>query len=103
MEKITSSEHFQSCIGGDRTVVKCVTTWCPDCRRMDQFIGPIIDDHHLDHWYEVDVDQLKDIAVQYDVMGVPSLLVFENGEKIGHLHSANAKTPDDVQAFLSDF
>jgi hypothetical protein len=26
--------------------------------------------------------------------------VFQNGEKVAHLHSANAKTPEEVKAFL---
>jgi hypothetical protein len=34
-------------------------------------------------------------------MGIPSLLVYKDGEKIAHLHSANAKTPEQVTEFLS--
>jgi hypothetical protein len=34
-------------------------------------------------------------------MGIPSLLVFKNGKKLGHLHSANAKTADQVREFLN--
>jgi hypothetical protein len=33
-------------------------------------------------------------------MGIPSLLVYRNGEKVAHLHSANAKTPESVEEFL---
>jgi len=36
-------------------------------------------------------------------MGIPSLLVFKDGEKIGHLHSANAKTPEQVEEFLASY
>jgi thioredoxin-like negative regulator of GroEL len=35
-------------------------------------------------------------------MGIPSLLVFKNGEKVAHLHSANAKTADAVREFLNN-
>jgi len=34
-------------------------------------------------------------------MGIPSLLVFQNGEKKAHLHSANAKSPEEVREFLN--
>ena len=35
-------------------------------------------------------------------MYIPSLLVFENGNKLAHLHSANAKSPEQVESFLSE-
>ncbi|WP_294744544.1 thioredoxin family protein, partial [uncultured Exiguobacterium sp.] len=45
-------------------------------------------------------DEFPEIASNHDVMGIPSLLVFKNNEKLAHLHSANAKTPEEVTAFL---
>ena len=36
-------------------------------------------------------------------MGIPSLLVYKNGEKLGHLHSANAKTEEQVTEFLEAY
>ena len=35
-------------------------------------------------------------------MGIPSILVFKNGEKLAHLHSANAKSPEQVESFLDE-
>ena len=37
-----------------------------------------------------------------EVMGIPSLLIFENGQKHAHLHSANAKSPEQVESFLKE-
>lgn len=45
-------------------------------------------------------DELPEIADKYDVMGIPSLLIYKNGDKKAHLHSANAKSPDQVTEFL---
>ena len=53
-------------------------------------------------WYTVNRDELEDVAADNDVMGIPSLLVFENGNKLAHLHSANAKSPEQVESFLSE-
>ena len=46
--------------------------------------------------------ETADAATENDVMGIPSLLIFKNNEKLAHLHSANAKTPEDVKAFLAE-
>ncbi len=65
------------------------------------FIDPIIEEYNQYDWYELNRDELPEIADKYDVMGIPSLLIFQNGEKLAHLHSANAKTPQQVTEFLS--
>lgn len=101
MKSITTTEQFNEVINGDsKALIKFQAGWCPDCTRMDMFIDPIIEEYNTYTWYDVDRDVLPDIAEKYDVMGIPSLLIFQNGEKKAHLHSANAKTPDQVTDFL---
>lgn len=101
MQSITTTEQFYDIISDQsRSIVKFQAGWCPDCRVMDMFIGPIEEKYDEYEWYDVDRDVLPEIAEKYDVMGIPSLLVFENGEKKAHLHSANAKSPDQVTDFL---
>lgn len=101
MEIIQSKETFEDIIkGDDRAIIKFEADWCPDCKRLDMFIGEIVEDYKSLKWYEIDRDAFPEIAETYQVMGIPSLLIFENGEKLAHLHSANAKTPEQVRDFL---
>ncbi len=102
MKTITTAEQFNELINGNQKVlVKFYAGWCPDCTRMNMFIDPIIEEYNQFDWYELNRDELPEIADKYDVMGIPSLLIFQNGEKLAHLHSANAKTPQQVTEFLS--
>ncbi|MCY8232174.1 thioredoxin family protein [Priestia endophytica] len=101
MKKLTSKEEFQQAIAGDEISVGIfTTTWCPDCKRLDMFIDDIINKHDDKKWFTVDRDELEEVADENQVMGIPSLLVYRNGEKTAHLHSANAKTPESVEEFL---
>ncbi|MBD7908886.1 thioredoxin family protein [Sporosarcina gallistercoris] len=101
MQSITTAKQFNEVINEtSRSIIKFQAGWCPDCRVMDMFIGPITEDYDQYEWYDVDRDVLPEIAEKYDVMGIPSLLIFENGEKKAHLHSANAKSPEQVTSFL---
>ncbi|GIN56698.1 thiol reductase thioredoxin [Lederbergia ruris] len=101
MENIQSQEMFEQVIASEKPViVKFEASWCPDCKRLDMFIGDIIEENPQFTWYQIDRDQFPELADQYQVMGIPSLLLFQNGEKLAHLHSANAKTPEEVTAFL---
>ncbi|MBR2517872.1 thioredoxin family protein [Geobacillus sp.] len=101
MRQIETVEQFEAAISGDKpAIMKFYTTWCPDCVRLNMFIDDIIRDYGQYDWFEIDRDQFLDISDKYQVLGIPSLLVFRNGEKIAHLHSADAKTPEEVRAFL---
>jgi thiol-disulfide isomerase/thioredoxin len=102
MKPIHSHDEFEKIISGPkRALITFKAGWCPDCKRLDMFINPIIEAHPEFDWYEIDRDQFPELAEKYQVMGIPSLLVFDGGEKIAHLHSANAKTPEDVQNYLA--
>ena len=95
MKKISTTEQF------NEIIVKFFADWCPDCTRMNMFIGDILEEYNQNDWYELNRDELPELADKYQVMGIPSLLIFKNGEKKAHLHSANAKTPEEVTEFLS--
>ncbi|TDL32499.1 thioredoxin [Jeotgalibacillus sp. S-D1] len=103
MQGIKNKETFNELVqGSEPVIVKFTADWCPDCRRMDMFIDEIIADNNQYKWYELNKDELPEIAENHDVMGIPSLLIFQDGQKKAHLHSANAKSPEQVTAFLEE-
>lgn len=82
MKKITTNEQFNELIQSDKEIiVKFYADWCPDCTRMNMFIGDILEEYNQNDWYELNKDRLPDLAEKYQVMGIPSLLIFKNGEK----------------------
>lgn len=103
MEAIKTREDFDKIIeSNEPVIIKFEAGWCPDCRAMDMWIDPIVEKYNDYKWYNVNRDELEDVAQDYEVMGIPSLLVFKNGEKTAHLHSANAKSAEQVEDFLSE-
>jgi len=103
MKKITSEQEYLNQIQQEQLTVGIFTTnWCPDCKRLDLFIDEIVENNQDKKWFKIDRDEFTEISDSQNVMGIPSLLVFKNGEKIAHLHSANAKTADSVNEFLKN-
>ena len=49
---------------------------------MDMWIDPIVEKYNDYEWYTVNRDELEDVVVENEVMGIPSLLVFKNGDKL---------------------
>lgn len=101
MEQVKTEQEYRDKVAEDQlTVGIFTTTWCPDCKRLNMFIDEITEENQDKKWFKIDKDEFPEIAEEQQVMGIPSLLVFKNGEKLGHLHSAYAKTPDEVREFL---
>ncbi|WP_170006761.1 thioredoxin family protein [Bacillus fonticola] len=102
MKSIQTKEAYEQAISSDQPVIiKFYADWCPDCKRMNMFIDDIVSEYNESDWFELNKDELPDISDANEVMGIPSLLIFQSGEKIAHLHSAKAKTPEDVEEFLA--
>ncbi|AIW41642.1 MULTISPECIES: thioredoxin family protein [Paenibacillus] len=102
MERIESQQQYQDLINGDGlTVVKFDTTWCPDCKTLDKFMDGIIEENADKRFFALDAEKFQPIAEDNQVRGIPSLLVFRNGEKIAHLHSKYAKTPAQISEYLT--
>lgn len=103
MQNIHKTEEFDSILNSQEPViVKFEADWCPDCKAMDMWITQIVEKFNNYNWYVVDRDELEETITKNNVMGIPSILIFKNGKKLAHLHSANAKTPDQVESFLDE-
>ncbi|WP_059052733.1 thioredoxin family protein [Paenibacillus senegalimassiliensis] len=102
MDRVQSQEQFEQLVQRDQyTVIKFDTTWCPDCKTLDRFIGGIVEEHGDKDFYAMDAEEFQPLAEANEVRGIPSLLVYRNGEKIAHLHSKFAKTPGQVSEYLN--
>lgn len=57
-------------------------TWCGPCRML----SPIIDDVAAAHPElkvgKVNIDEQPDLANQFNVMSIPTLIVFKDGQKV---------------------
>ncbi len=83
---IETKEAFDKLISGKKPViVDFSATWCGPCQMM----GPILDD--LAESYKnkdkveiakVDIDNLKDLAIEFGVMSVPSFVFFKDGKPV---------------------
>jgi thioredoxin 1 len=67
--------------------------WCGPCK----MIGPILEEVAVSHAgkvkiTKVDVDENREVAAKYGIRGIPTLLLFKNGElaaqKVGALSKA---------------
>ncbi|MGG0792256.1 thioredoxin family protein [Peribacillus simplex] len=102
MKQVKTEQEYLEQISHDEPTIGIFTTiWCPGCKRLGMFIDEVTEEHQDKQWFKIDRDEFPKISDKQGVMGIPSLLVFNNGEKLAHLHSANAKTAEAVKDFFN--
>ena len=80
-EQISAADFQEKVLNADKPVlVDFFATWCGPCKMM----APVIDEIATEkagqaYVYKLDVDQAQQIAAQYGVMSIPTLILFENG------------------------
>lgn len=100
-QQIHNEEEFRQAVSGNElSVVKFYTTWCPDCRRVNTFIDDVIAKYPDMKFYEANSEEIPNVADEFEVMGAPSFLIFQDGAKVAHLHSRWAKTQKEIESFL---
>jgi thioredoxin 1 len=80
--KLTNEANFnEDVLSKDFVVVDFYADWCGPCR----VIAPFLDEIQADSGVEimkVNLDESPNIASTYNVMSIPTLIIFKNGEKI---------------------
>lgn len=81
-----TDETFDSAVSDDVTLVDFWAPWCQPCRMQ----GPIIERvaEKLDDGADVakaKVDQNREHCDEYGIQGIPTLLVFRDGEPVDRL------------------
>ena len=77
-------ETFQQIIGGEKPVlIDFYATWCGPC----QMLAPILVEvkaalNEQVKIIKIDVDKYQDLAAEYQVRGVPTMMIFKKGEML---------------------
>jgi thioredoxin 1 len=81
--KFTSDNFDSEVLQSDKPVlVDLWATWCAPCRMQGPIVEKLADELTDVKIGKLDVDENSDIAEKYNVMSIPTLLVFKNGEVV---------------------
>lgn len=102
MKSLENEEQFETLKQGN-TVFEFTAGWCPDCRVIEPDLPTLEDKYPMFDFISVDRDQFIDLAIANDVMGIPSFLVYKQGELVGSYIGKERKSIEQIDTFLAQY
>ncbi len=82
-------------------VVDFFATWCGPCQMLMPVLEEISKERDDFDIIEIDVDKAQDLAMQYDIEAVPTMIIFKNGTAIDRISGYYAK--DELEEELKRY
>ena len=105
MEVTITNENFNQYLNGDLPfVVDLWATWCGPCRAIAPIIAQLAEQYDGKVVVgKCDVEENDDIAIEYRVSSIPTILFFKGGKLVDRLVGAvpKAKLEEKFEALLA--
>ena len=98
MEKLSSS-NFNKINEDKICVVDFSATWCGPCRMLKPILEEVEEMMPDIPFYNVDVDEAEDVAKDFRIFSIPSVLIFKNGQVVDTM--VGFGTQDEIIEFIN--
>lgn len=72
--------------------------WCGPCKMLSPTVAQLAAEHPEIHVGKINVDEQPELAQQYQILGIPALLLFKNGKPVAS--SVGFKPKSVLEAML---
>lgn len=85
---------------GQRLVFVFMASWCPDCHFIAPHLQEIEERFSSATFVVLDRDAFMPLAKEWDIFGIPSFVVIEDGREVGRLVNKLRKSKEEIIRFL---
>lgn len=80
--KITNKNFEEEVLNSDKPVIiDFYAEWCGPCKMMSPIIDSIAEENQELKIGKVNVDEAQELAVRYNIMSIPTIIIFKNGNE----------------------
>ncbi|MDK2795029.1 MAG: thioredoxin 1 [Archaeoglobaceae archaeon] len=83
MKKIDEKEFLNLIKGEKLVVVDFYADWCMPCRYLSPVLEKLSKEYRDVEFYKINVDENQELAFEYGISSIPTVLFFKNGEIVG--------------------
>ena len=81
--KVNGQNFEEEVIKSEKPVlIDFYADWCGPCKMLSPIIDEIAEENSEIKVVKVNVDDAQDLAMKYQVMSIPTLVVIKNGEEV---------------------
>ena len=81
--KVNSDNFEKEVLQANQTVlVDFFANWCGPCKMLSPIVDEVAEEVSNVKVCKVNIDEARDLASKYDIMSIPTLLVFKNGNLV---------------------
>ena len=94
MARLINSSEFSGLLQEDKLlVVDFYATWCGPCKKLSPTLDEVSEEFAGQvNIVKVDVDESEDLALNYGIRSVPTVLFFKNGQQVDKFVGALPKS-----------
>lgn len=79
----TSLSFSEAILSGESVLVDFHAIWCEPCKWVEPVLDEVLKNFNGKIiLHKVDIDQLPDVAREYHVLSVPTLILFKKGKEV---------------------
>ena len=82
LKHIKDSAEFNNETAKGKVLVDFFATWCGPCKMLSPILEKVAAEHEDLTVLKVDVDEVPDVATQYGIRSIPTLILFEDGKAV---------------------
>ena len=72
--------------------------WCGPCRMLSPIVEQLAEEHPEISFGKINVDEAPELAQQFQVSAIPTLVLFKDGKAVDV--SVGVKSKDDLEDFI---